>query len=103
MSHNATNDLYYVGGRNMGMNFMPKKKQSSEISANKSINQQSCYRCSSSCYDYMIIKKINEYSAIRLELLEIDESEASYDVKGYLCNKCQPFFRVAHYDGVKLV
>ena len=38
-----------------------------------------------------------------LELLEIDESEASYDVKGYLCKKCQPFFRVAKYEGVKLV
>jgi len=103
LSSIPNNDLYYVGGRDMGMNFMPKKNQSAEKSANKLINQQSCYRCSSSCYDYKIIKKITEYSAVMLELLEIDESEASYDVKGYLCKKCQPFFRVAKYNGVKLV
>lgn len=103
MSSIQPDDLYYVGGKNIGMNFMPKKNQSIEKSANKLINQQSCYRCSISCYDYMIIKKITEYSAVCVELGDIDDSEASYDVKGYLCKKCQPFFKVAHYDGVKLV
>tara|TARA_Y100001949_G_scaffold171217_1_gene173364 strand:- start:384 stop:638 length:255 start_codon:yes stop_codon:yes gene_type:complete len=84
------------------MNFVPKKNQSAEKSANKLINQL-CYRCGCCCYDYKVIKKISDYSVIMLELLEIDESEASYDVKGYLCKKCQPLFKVAGYNGVKLV
>ena len=46
MSTVNTNDLYYVGGNNLGINFMPKKNQSVEKSANK-LNSQ---RLLSECY-----------------------------------------------------
>ena len=49
MSNKNKDTLYYVGGTGGVMNFTPKEKQSSEISANK---LNSCYVCSSLCYGY---------------------------------------------------
>ena len=77
MSNKNKDTLYYVGGTGGVMNFTPKEKQSSEISANK---LNSCYVCSSLCYGYYDKHdKRTKYPTIVQEHLGI---------VGHLCNRC---------------
>ena len=91
MSTVNTNDLYYVGGSNLGINFMPKKKQSVEKCANK-LNSlrllSECYVCSSLGYDYYVISKITNESEMLMSLCEIDINQAEYEKIANLCSSC---------------
>ena len=91
MSTVNTNDLYYVGGSNLGINFMPKKKLSVEKCANKLNSQRllsECYVCSSLGYDYYVISKITNESEMFMSLCEIDINQAKYEKIANLCSSC---------------
>ena len=91
MSTVNTNDLYYVGGNNLGMNFVPKKKQSVEKRANKLNSQRllsECYVCSGLGYDYHVISKITDESDVLVCLCEIDINQAKYEKIAHLCSNC---------------
>ena len=92
MSYNNTNDLYYVGGRNMGINFMPKEKSIAEKNTNKLISQR-CYVCERLCYGCKVINRISEQTEILVMLYDINKNKAIYENVGYLCSRCEPFFR----------